>query len=488
MAGIQSRDPWAKSTRRERHPTPSDVVMPVTVSDATEEAVSRPAETLEPAAVSAPAPAAASSAVEPPPRRNHVGTVSLLCALAGMLACWSALATGSFAAVAWLRIVAAGFEAATVGALADWFAVTALFRHPLGVPIPHTAIIPTRRVKLIESIANIVEHDWLSPDVIGARLARFAPSELLVDWMRTPGHVERLGAPVRDLVRGLARTLTEPEVADFADRAIQRQLRELPLDASAGRWVTRALESGSADATFETVATSLARLAGLGSTWDRLDQLLLDLAGKRKDEGKTIEAFLLRRKGVRKRLILGACQAAGDQLSAAASDPGHPLRRAVLSAVARWAERLASGEPAALELAERLRGALLQSLEAGPLVRDVLVRLRRELEYQLGEPTSALARLIDRRLQAGIIEVLDDPDRRATFDRWVRATADELLRRHHHQIGLTIRENLEALDTGTLVAMIEARVGNDLQFIRLNGAVVGGLVGLVLATAHWLFG
>jgi uncharacterized membrane-anchored protein YjiN (DUF445 family) len=96
--------------------------------------------------------------------------------------------------------------------------------------------------------------------------------------------------------------------------------------------------------------------------------------------------------------------------------------------------------------------------------------------------------LIDRRLQSGIVELLDDPDRRATFDRWVRATADELLRRHHHQIGLTVRENLEALDTGMLVSMIEARVGNDLQFIRLNGAVVGGLVGLVLATAHWLLG
>src|SRR5262249_1074345 len=189
-------------------------------------------------------------------------------------------------------------------------------------------------------------------------------------------------------------------------------------------------------------------------------------------------------KGVRKRLVVGACQAAGDQLSAAASDRDHPLRRAVLSAVARWAERLASGEPAARDLAERLRGALLASLEAGPPVRDTPAPFPRELEH----PRRALCRLIDRRLQAGIVEMLDAPDNRVTFDRWVRATADELLRRHHHQIGLTVRENLEALDTGTLVAMIEARVGNDLQFIRLNGAVVGGLVGLVLATAHWLLG
>src|SRR5262249_1655599 len=216
--------------------------------------VSRPAETLV-------APAVSTAAEPPAARRNHVGTVSLLCAVGGMIACRIALATGPFADLPWLRILAAGFEAATVGALADWFAVTALFRHPLGLPIPHTAIIPPRRAKIVESIANIVEHDWLSPEVIGARLERFAPSELLVEWLRTPGHLDRLGAPVRDLLRGLARMLTEPEVADFADRALQRQLRELPLDASAGKWVARALESGSAAAAFETAATSLARLA-----------------------------------------------------------------------------------------------------------------------------------------------------------------------------------------------------------------------------------
>jgi len=267
--------------------------------------VNRPSGT-----IAAPALSQAAAAEPTAVRRNHVGTISLLCAVGGMIACRVGLITGPFTGETWLRILAAGFEAATVGALADWFAVTALFRHPLGLPIPHTAIIPTRRVKIIESIANIVEHDWLSPEVIGARLANFAPSELLVDWLRTPGHVERLGAPMRDLLRGLARTLTEPEVAEFTDRALQRQLRELPLDASAGRWVQHALDAGSAAAAFETAATSLAKLAALASTWDRLDQLLLDLAQKRRDEGKTIEAFLLRRKGVRKRLVLGACQAA----------------------------------------------------------------------------------------------------------------------------------------------------------------------------------
>src|SRR5207245_4461916 len=104
-------------------------------------------------------PAAARSA---PPRRNRVGSVSLALAAGGAAACHLGLRGGPFAGSTWLRVVAAGFEAATVGGFADWFAVTALFRHPLGLPIPHTAIIPARRAKIIEGIVTMVEEDWLS--------------------------------------------------------------------------------------------------------------------------------------------------------------------------------------------------------------------------------------------------------------------------------------------------------------------------------------
>ncbi len=113
--------------------------------------------------------------------QNHVGTVSLLITVAATLACHTALHTGPFVDAPWLRILTAGFEAALVGGLPDWFAVTALFRHPLGLPIPHTAIIPARRAKIVDGIVTMVERDWLSPDVIGTRLARLAPSTLIVD-------------------------------------------------------------------------------------------------------------------------------------------------------------------------------------------------------------------------------------------------------------------------------------------------------------------
>src|SRR5690349_24522494 len=141
--------------------------------------------------------------VPSPPRRNHVGTISLLVAVAGAAASRAAIATG-VADGPWLRIVAAGFEAAMVGGFADWFAVTALFRHPLGLPIPHTAIIPTRRAKIIDSITAMIQEEWLSPTVIQARLARLSPSALVMDWLRDQAHMARLASPVRDLLSRLA--------------------------------------------------------------------------------------------------------------------------------------------------------------------------------------------------------------------------------------------------------------------------------------------
>jgi uncharacterized membrane-anchored protein YjiN (DUF445 family) len=424
----------------------------------------------------------------PPAHRNHIGTVSLLITVAGAVASHIALTTGPFADAPWLRVVAAGFEAGLVGGLADWFAVTALFRHPLGLPIPHTAIIPARRAKIIESIVSMVEEEWLSPEVIGARLARFAPSALIVDWLRDPAHVERLGGPVRDLLRGLARTLSEGEVVEFVDRTIRGELRALPIDASAGHWLSRLVDSPSAAAAFQSAASSLGNLARKPGTADTLQAWLDRTARQLYKDGKRLVPLLLRRKIVQRKVVEATCDYASAELLNAAAEAEHPLRQYVFGAVRRFTERLGAGDAEALGQIEQLRTALVESLEAGPLVRDLLAQLRQQIEHDLDAPDSGLSELIDRKLRDAVLDLLDDPDRRTAFDQWVRTTADDLLRRHHHQIGLTVRENLEALDTDTLVARIEDRVGADLQFIRLNGALVGGLIGVLLALMHMFLG
>jgi uncharacterized membrane-anchored protein YjiN (DUF445 family) len=430
-------------------------------------------------------------ATEPPgPRRSSVGTVSLLIAIAGAAGSRLALAwsRGLGPGAEWLQIVAAGFEAAVVGSLADWFAVTALFRHPLGLPIPHTAIIPARREKLIETIVSMVEKEWLSPDVIGARLERLAPSALFVEWLADPDHLERLAGPLRHVLRRVAATLGEEEVAELVHRTIHRQLAEVPLDESIARALARLAASDSAGAAFESLALSLANLADRPATADELQWWLERSAEKLREGGKRVVPFFLRRSVVRRKIVEAACAYASSELRSSALDREHPLRVSALATVRRFADRLVAGDPDALAQVERLRGAILESLETGPLVRDTLGRLRDQLDEDLANPDGYLSTLVDRKLRSSLLEVLDDPERRIAIDRWVRTTVNDLLRRYHHQIGLTVRENLEALDTGSLVKQVEDRVGADLQYIRLNGAVVGGLIGLVLAVLRWAVG
>src|SRR6186713_1150437 len=125
-----------------------------------------PARRDDPQALDAPPldDASATRLAQPPPRRSYVGAVSLLIAVLGAIACRVALAYGAGVDLPWLPIVAAGFEAAMVGGIADWFAVTALFRHPLGIPIPHTGLIVERRDKLVDGIVATVQDEWLSPE------------------------------------------------------------------------------------------------------------------------------------------------------------------------------------------------------------------------------------------------------------------------------------------------------------------------------------
>jgi uncharacterized membrane-anchored protein YjiN (DUF445 family) len=431
---------------------------------------------------------AASARVVPAPRRSYVGAVSLLVAVVGAVACRVALGFGAGARLPWLPIVAAGFEAAMVGGIADWFAVTALFRHPLGIPIPHTALVVERRDKLVDGIVATVQDEWLSPEVISAKLATFAPSAVIVDWLRDPEHVGRLGGPLRDLLGGAARLLTEPEVATFAERTIRREIAALPIDAATGRWLATAAASPSAQAAFTSAATSVANLADRPRTAEELRFWLERSARTLHAGGKRLVPMLLRRRLVQRKLVEAMCSYASAELRAAAAEDDHPLRRTVFDAIGGFAERVAAGEPQALRQAETFRSTLLESLTAGPLLRDALAQLRRQLEEDLANDTSPLAVLVDRRLRSTIVDWLDDRAHRDMFDQWIRTQSAELLHRHHHQIGRTVREYLEQLDDAELVERIEARVGADLQYIRLNGAVIGGLVGIVLALLHAFFG
>ena len=423
-----------------------------------------------------------------PVRRSRVGTVSLLVALTGAAACHAAAAAGMVPDSEWLRIAAAGFDAALVGGLADWFAVTALFRHPLGIPIPHTAILPKRRDRIVEGIVTMVEREWLSPAVIRTRLEKFEPSAFVVDWRRDATHGDRVAAPVRDLLRSASRVLADQELAAFLAATVQRVASEMPIDAASGRWLRDFLDGPRSAVAFAAFTESIANLADRPDAAANVRAWLDRAARTLRRDGRRLVPLILRRGIVQRAIVDAACDYASVEMRKAAVQKEHPFRRAVFNILRGFADRVANGDPETLAQLEQLRHAMVESLAARPLIADVLGQVRAHVERELANRESTLSRLVERQLRTGIVDALDDPERRAAFDHWVRSTVDDLLQRHHHQIGRTVRENLEALETAELIAQIEDRVGSDLQFIRLNGALVGGLVGLVLALVHQLLG
>lgn len=421
-------------------------------------------------------------------RRSHVGTISLLVALVGAIASQAALLSGRFGSPLWLRVVTAGFDAALVGGLADWFAITALFRHPLGLPIPHTAILPKRRARIVESIVAMIEREWLSPAVIRSRLAGFEPSGFVVEWLQDPAHAARIAGPVRDLLHSAARVLSDDELGSFLDRTLQRQLRELPINAASGRWLKDFLDSERAGVAFAAFAESIANVAERPDAGDNIRAFLDRAARTLRRDGRRLVPLILRRGIVQRAIVDATCDYASVEMRKAAVERDHPFRQGVFTILHTIADRVAGGEPHTLAQIEELRGALIESLASRPVVATVLERVREQVERELATADGTLSRLIEKQLRSGILDVLADPHRRASFDQWVRSTADDLIQRHHHQIGQTVRENLEALETDALIAQIEDRVGADLQYIRLNGAVVGGLIGIALALLHHVIG
>ncbi len=424
----------------------------------------------------------------PPARRSYVGVVSLLVAVIGAVACRVALAYGAGAELPWLPIVAAGFEAAMVGGIADWFAVTALFRHPLGIPIPHTALIVERRDKLVDGIVATVQDEWLSPEVIGTKLAAFAPSSVIVDWLRDPEHVGRLGGPLRDILRGAARLLTEPEVATFAERTIRRELAGLPIDAATGRALATAARSASAQAAFTSVATSIANLADRSRTAEELRFWLDRSAATLRAGGKRLVPMLLRRRLVQRKLVEAMCSYASAELRAAAVEADHPLRRTVFDAIGGFAERVASGDPQALKQAETFRATLLESLATGPLLRDALGPAapsarggsRRRHEPALGArrpPRAEHHRRVARRARASPAFRRVGPD-----DEPGAAAPSPPPDRPHRP---RLPRQLEGC--GARRAHRGPRRRRP-PVHPLNGAVIGGLVGVLLAVLHTFFG
>jgi uncharacterized membrane-anchored protein YjiN (DUF445 family) len=365
----------------------------------------------------------------------------------------------------WIGYVRATAEAAMVGGLADWFAVTALFRHPLGVPIPHTAVIPNRKDQIGRSLGEFLQANFLSGPVVAERLLAARPAARVAEWLARPGSAATVARHLADALNASLDAMDEDEVRAAIDDLVATRLRSTPLSPAAGRVLGAVTEGGR----HHEIVDSILR---------GIDRMLLeqkeDLRGRFGKESpwwvpETIDDRIFDK-------IHGGLRGF---LAEVVADPRHELRAHLDGRLAQLVHDL-QHDPALLARGEGLKDELLAHPALRRWTGSLWADVRRTLVEQAEDPESPLRARLEAAVRAFGERLGSDPALQARVDGGLARLADYVLDEYATTLDEMIRTTVERWDPGVVTGQLEVLLGRDLQFIRINGTVVGGLIGFGL--------
>lgn len=373
----------------------------------------------------------------------------------------------------WAGFVRATAEAAMVGALADWFAVTALFRHPLGLKIPHTNIVARRKDQIAFSFGEFVKANFLSPEVIGGRLRSLNVARQAATWLSRPGNSEAITGSVMIGISAVVEVMKDEDVQQLIEQSVASRARKIQLAPLAG---------------------NLLDVVVSGQRQQELLNGILKLAAALMEENRpAIERKIgqelpwwLPHHSLTPAIYQKISRALERTLAEVSANPDHPLHGQFEALVDRFVADL-KHSPEVMAREEALKEELLRH----QVVREFSLALwsgwKRSLQrYRQGGPSSlrepirqGLARLAEATLED---EALQDK-----LNRWVEDGALFLSAEYGYEVEQLIAQTIQRWDAQATSEKIELQIGRDLQFIRINGTVVGGLAGLVIYTFSYFF-
>ncbi len=367
----------------------------------------------------------------------------------------------------WLGFVRATAEASLVGGLADWFAVTALFRRPLGLPIPHTAIIPTQKDRIGRVLGSFVEKHFLSREVLSAKLSGLHVSERAARWVARPENSVRVAAQVAAAVAKTVEALPPGEVTELIRRGALARLQAVRVAPILGNVLSVVAADDRhqdlLDEAIELVARAIAENREVlrasfreGSPWWLPD---------------VVDEALYQR-------IMAALDAV---LLDVRADPAHPLRRRFDAATRDFIERL-KHSPDVIARAEALKRDVLDDALMDALSTALWERVRQAAARHGMEPDRASLEPLERGLVTLGESLLANQSLLAELDGFLAAQLSAMLEDHRQEVGELIADTVRTWPPEMAAERLELAVGRDLQFIRLNGTLVGGLAGLVIYT------
>ncbi|MCV7016135.1 DUF445 domain-containing protein [Mycolicibacterium aichiense] len=372
---------------------------------------------------------------------------------------------------AWIGYVGAAAEAGMVGALADWFAVTALFRHPLGLKIPHTAIIKRKKDQLGEGLGTFVRENFLSPAVVETKLRDAEVAGRLGKWLSEPSHAERVATEAGTVLRVVVELLNDDDIQQVIDRTIVRRLAEPQWGPPVGRVLGQLLAENRQEALIQLLC-------------DRAFQWALNA-------GDTIERVVTRDSPSWSPKFVD--QLVGDRIhrelmdftDKVRRDPNHELRQSANRFLFEFASDL-QNDDATIARAEAVKEQLMERDEVARAAETAWKTLKRLVLEGVDDPSSTLRTRVTESVMRIGESLRDDAELRDKVDNWIVRGAQHLVGQYGAEITTIITDTIERWDADEASRRIELHVGRDLQFIRINGTVVGSLAGLIIYTVAQL--
>jgi len=369
----------------------------------------------------------------------------------------------------WLAYPRAFAEAGMIGACADWFAVVALFRHPLGLPIPHTAIVPQSKERIGIAIGRFTANNFLSPRVLAERIREVDISGWIARWLKKPGNAHSVAQRAAAVLQQVVRSLPREDVNAFLTRAARFGLETMPAAPLASRLLALVWAHGEMQTLIEHGITyaSTALVRNRETIKKKVSERSYRLVPK------WIDGILA------DKIVAGITRALEEM-----REPDHPWRVELSTAVEKLIADLAT-DPDMLARGEEVKARLLEN----PVLVKQIDTMWIEVEDKLDQLTSSnrLFETLEEMLLTLGDRLANDERIGEGINRWLRVAVLRTVAPRRTEIAAFIRKVVENWDAQTLVKRIELQVGRDLQYIRINGTLVGGLVGLIIfSVVRWL--
>lgn len=376
------------------------------------------------------------------------------------------------------RLLQGGFEAGLVGGLADWFAVTALFRHPLGIPIPHTALLPKNRDRMLRAIISLLENNWLTKESIQGKLKQFKITEKLLQLAEKELYSVTFNKGIRSILQQAISHVNPKNIAPFIEKELKNRILTLDTAGFLQSLINQALKRNLDEKALDYILAETEKWMAKEDTKVKIGIMAKQLLDNTEADGflkMTIQSFSnlinaeklgnILQPFILKRIIL-------------LQESDNPYRYLILSRIGKELENVQDREKLVADI-NIWKDDLVKNWNPADQIINILEQLQNKLILQTQEEEFIEQYVLP--LFKDLIERMKhDPEKMDMIESWVQKQISYLIEKNHSKIGILVKENLEKLDNETLIDIMENNVGKDLQWIRVNGAICGFLIGIIL--------